>query len=641
MVGCLACGQPNRPEARFCARCRAPLDLQVCPDCNGLNRRGAKFCGACGRALWQKCPQCQQENRRQARHCSRCAAPLAEVRCPHCQTSNRAGAKYCRGCAANLARPHALPQSAGTGSLPGGLLLHGRYTVVGKLAQGGMSAVYKVIDQRQPGKVWALKEMSVEKLDPGEVATAIADFHREADLLRQLDHANLVKVIDRFTAGPQEYLVMECIEGETLEEMVGADPLPEADVIRIAFQLCAVLEYLHQQTPPIIYRDLKPGNIMRESGSGLIKLIDFGIVRFYKPGQRKDTKLLGTPGFAPPEQYGKEQTDARADIFALGVTLLVLLTGYDVTQNPWRYPPVRQLNAQVSEGLEQVINKAVALKVQERYQSIAEVRKALKSCKGAKKILASLTATNGNVRAYQVALPTATPSLVSALGPSSGQPVAAPAPVMLTPPTPLPVTAPASTPQLHIMPFSLTLQGTTAQPLEGQLTVTSTQGQPVQGQVRTSVRWLVGQPESFAATQTMLTVIVQTAQVALPPLQPQPPALLLRTWQWAAAQGAVTHPWRQRDAWRPTLLFGLPALLGGGLAQGVLWLVYWHAGQWAPAPAHLDETLEIQSGAETITVPVHVEVAPAWPRVVASWGAAIMAVVGESALLLFLLSRLL
>jgi len=647
MLPCLACGQQNRPAARFCARCRAPLDVQLCPDCNGLNRRGAKFCAACGRSLLQKCANCQQENRLQARRCSRCAAPLAEILCPHCHTANRAGAKYCRVCAANLTRPNAPQQSAGTGSLPGGLLLNGRYTIVAKLAQGGMSAVYKVVDTRQPGKMWALKEMSLENLDPDEVAAATQDFRREADLLSKLDHPNLVKVIDRFTAGAKEYLVMECIEGETLEEMVGVSVLPEAEVLKVAFQLCAVLEYLHQQTPPIIYRDLKPGNIMIEINTGLIKLIDFGIVRFYKPGQRKDTKLLGTPGFAPPEQYGKGQTDARSDIFSLGVTLLVLLTAYDVTQNPWAYPPVRQLNPEVSERLEQVLIKAIKLKVQERYASIGEVRNALKTCRGARKIFATLPSVKFKAHAYQFSLPTATPPFTSVALPAAqstgaqGMIGSQPANPSVNPPANLPsVASSLSAPQLHVMPFSLTLLGTSAQAIEEQLTVTAVQGQVIQGQANTSARWLVVQPETFTAAQTTLAVTVQTAQIALPQLNPQPPALLTRTWQWAEQQGAVAQPWKNTDAWPRTLVFGLPAVLGGGLAQGVIWLVYWHARQWAPGPAHLDETIEIRTGQDTVTVPVHVEIAPAWPRVVASWAAAMIAVIGEITILLLVLSRL-
>ena len=190
------------------------------------------------------------------------------------------------------------------------------------------------------------------------------------------------------------------------------------------------------------------------------------------------------------------------------------------------------------------------------------------------------------------------------------------------------------------MPFSLTLQGTTARPMTEELTVSSVQGQMVQGQVSTSAHWLVVQPETFTATQATLTVTIQPAQVALPRLKAQAPLVLTRAWRWAEQQGAVTHPWKTPYAWPRTLRFGLPALLGGGLAQGLLWLVYWHVRQWAPGPAGLDETIEIHTDRETSTVPVHVEIIPAWPRLLASWGAAIVAVVGEIAILLLLLHQL-
>ena len=212
-------------------------------------------------------------------------------------------------------------------------------------------------------------------------------FRREAALLAALHHPNLVQVIDHFSAPgppPREYLVMECVAGETLDAWIGRSGRTPARVLPVALELCAVLDYLHSRTPPIIYRDLKPSNVMIEaaaSGSGgRVKLIDFGIARFYKPGKQKDTTMMGTPGFAPPEQYGRGQTDARSDLFSLGVTLHVLLTGYDVEQSPWSYPPVRTLNAAVSPTLERVIAKATAMNVADRYQSAAELRAALAAC---------------------------------------------------------------------------------------------------------------------------------------------------------------------------------------------------------------------------------------------------------------------
>jgi serine/threonine protein kinase, bacterial len=259
-------------------------------------------------------------------------------------------------------------------------LLNGRYRVRRLLAKGGMGSVYEVSDEAQPRIVRALKEMDLAAIDPVEQQAAIADFRREATLLRTLSHSNLVKVVDHFAAGKKEYLVMECVQGETLDSFLRKRPRTEAQALPIALQLCDVLDYLHSRTPPIIYRDLKPSNVMVESATGLVKLIDFGIARFYKPGKQKDTKMLGTPGFAPPEQYGEGQTDARSDIFALGVTLHVLLTDYDVEQTPWSYPPVTTLNPQVSQDLERVIVKATEMHVARRYQTAAEMHSALLVC---------------------------------------------------------------------------------------------------------------------------------------------------------------------------------------------------------------------------------------------------------------------
>ncbi len=324
------------------------------------------------------CAGCGHHNRAGARVCSRCGCPL-ETTCLHCRQVNRPHARFCRCCGVALAAaPGALPPAALPPAQPS--LLNGRYRVQRPLAQGGMGAVYAVSDAQQPGAVWALKEMDIAQVDPVEQQAAVADFRREATLLAALDHANLVKVVDHFAAGGKEYLVMECVQGETVESFLRLRPRTAAQVLPIALQLCDVLDYLHGRMPPIIYRDLKPSNAMIEHATGLVKLIDFGIARFYKPGKQKDTKMMGTPGFAPPEQYGNGQTDARSDIFALGVTLHVMLTEYDVEQSPWSYPPARTLNPEVSPALERVIVRATAMRVADRYQSAAELHAALLAC---------------------------------------------------------------------------------------------------------------------------------------------------------------------------------------------------------------------------------------------------------------------
>lgn len=266
----------------------------------------------------------------------------------------------------------------GTGALPSNFILQGRYTILDKLSQGGMGAVYKVADQRIGGKIWAAKEMSDAALStPQERAQAVAAFQQEAQLLATLDHPNIPKVTDYFTENHKHYIVMEFVPGETLEERLVRQQVPcsEQEVREWALQLCVVLSYLHKQTPPVIFRDLKPANIML-TPQGQLKLIDFGIARFFQPGKGKDTQILGTPGYAPPEQYGQGQTDARSDIYSLGVTLHTLLTGHDPETTPFSLPPVRQLNQGVSRELEEVIAKATQTDVSQRYQDVSEMSQA-------------------------------------------------------------------------------------------------------------------------------------------------------------------------------------------------------------------------------------------------------------------------
>jgi len=172
--------------------------------------------------------------------------------------------------------------------------------------------------------------------------------------------------------------VMDFIEGQTLGQLLSqrTAPFTEAEVLDWAGQLCDVLSYLHAQHPPVIFRDLKPDNIML-APDRRIKLIDFGIARLFKPGQLKDTRRFGTPGFAPPEQYGQGQTDARSDVYALGVTLHHLLTKYDPSITPFALPKVRQLNPAVSARTEAAIERAIQLDPTHRLQSAAELKQAV------------------------------------------------------------------------------------------------------------------------------------------------------------------------------------------------------------------------------------------------------------------------
>lgn len=241
-----------------------------------------------------------------------------------------------------------------------------------------MGKVYQAQDTRFAGRLCAIKGLSEAGIPPAERAEALADFQKEANLLAQLDHSGLTKVSDLFNEGGRWYLVMEYVDGETLEAIAqhSGRRMPEATVITWALQLCDVLAYLHSRNPPVIFRDIKPSNIML-TPDGRIKLIDFGIARFFKPGQTRDTRNMGTPGFAAPEQYGKGQTDGRSDIYSLGVTLHCLLTEYDCALTPFNLPPPRSLNPAISSGMEHLIQRATQVDRELRFCSVGELRAAL------------------------------------------------------------------------------------------------------------------------------------------------------------------------------------------------------------------------------------------------------------------------
>jgi tRNA A-37 threonylcarbamoyl transferase component Bud32 len=274
--------------------------------------------------------------------------------------------------------PPGPPSTGITGMLPAMTVVGSRYRIVNKRAQGGMAAVYEAVDLRISDKRWAIKEMSHAQITgPLERQQAIEAFKREASMLSNLSHANLPKVVDYFSEGNREFLVMEFIDGQSLLEMLaqqGNQSFTEEQVLNWALDLCNVLEYLHKQN--IVFRDLKPSNIMVER-NGTVRLIDFGIVRFFKPGKATDTTKFGTIGYAPPEQYGQGQTDARSDIYALGATMHHLLTAADPSQNPLQFQPIRALNPAVSAETEQAVMTALNPAPEQRWPSAVALRKAL------------------------------------------------------------------------------------------------------------------------------------------------------------------------------------------------------------------------------------------------------------------------
>ena len=260
-----------------------------------------------------------------------------------------------------------------SGQLEPGSLLAGRYRVERFLAGGGMGVVYIGTDQRLAERQCAIKEIFDRFTTPEERAQAIEYFHREADTLSQLNHPAIPAIFDRFGEGNCHYLVMDFIEGRNLEEvLVEQDgPLPESRVVEIARELCDVLSYLHSFDPPVIYRDMKPGNVIVKP-DGHVALIDFGIARIFSP-QGKAT-LIGTPGFAPPEQYAGK-VDQRSDIYSLAASLHYMVTGRDPEKHPpFSCPPVLSEKPDVSPFLAQAVDKALAYKIEERPFSAEEFK---------------------------------------------------------------------------------------------------------------------------------------------------------------------------------------------------------------------------------------------------------------------------
>ena len=292
--------------------------------------------------------------------------------CVRCGHQNPDTSRFCLQCGGPF-------PIAATGQLSAQAVLTGRYAILGLLGKGGMGAVYLASDRRISGKTWAVKEMSDAALqDQKEKSEAIRAFQTEASLLATLDHPNIPKVIDYFNEAGRHYLVMDFVPGETLEALMHARsaPFPEDQVVQWGAQLCDVLAYLHSRQPPVIFRDLKPGNVMLQP-DGTLKLIDFGIARLFKPGRSADTMAIGTPGFAAPEQHGRAQTDARSDIYSLGVMLHYLSTGHDPASDPFNLPAARLINPQFSPQFEGILSRATSLSANSRFASAAAMRQVL------------------------------------------------------------------------------------------------------------------------------------------------------------------------------------------------------------------------------------------------------------------------
>jgi serine/threonine protein kinase len=287
--------------------------------------------------------------------------------CQHCVEEHQGGILSSRSTPEESLLPQPVP------------LLNDRYRLLVPVGRGGFGAVYKAEDTYNANRIVAVKEM-----DPGagsHVSSIKAVFDREACMLAGLRHAQLPHIYDYFTVRGRYYLVMDYIEGQTLEQHVKRAPdgrIALALVINYGIQLCDVLIYLHGRTPhPIVFRDLKPSNVIL-GADGILYLIDFGIARFFKFGQTHDTMGFVSPGYAAPEQYGEGQTTVRADIYSLGATLHYLLSGTSPAQHPFFFAPLGRSNEAGWADTERLIFQMVSMSVERRPSSVADIREELR-----------------------------------------------------------------------------------------------------------------------------------------------------------------------------------------------------------------------------------------------------------------------
>jgi len=265
------------------------------------------------------------------------------VDCPNCGIDNPNISKYCCNCGVSLG---VFPIQPFTGGI-----LNSRYRILNPIKRGGMGTVYKAVDDKNLGRFCAVKELLVAE------NYNIRRFHEEAKLMSRLSHEQLPKLLDYFFEKSKYYIVIEFIDGNDFEIILkkqGKPGLDEEKVLQISLDILQVLRYLHGQKPPVIYRDLKPSNIMLRSSDKKIILIDFGIAR---PQEDNKTKTaIGTPGYASPEQW-KGRPEPGSDIYSLGALMHNLLTGIEPI--PFKFKPLRQINPSISKFTERIVMKAL------------------------------------------------------------------------------------------------------------------------------------------------------------------------------------------------------------------------------------------------------------------------------------------
>jgi serine/threonine-protein kinase len=284
---------------------------------------------------------------------------VTQILCPRCRRENLRRARYCQHCGRDV-----VLSDGGTR----------QFFITRVIKEGGQGAVFAAIDAHD--HVYAVKQMLDQFTSEGERAAAVERFEAEAALLRGLKHPRIPAVFASYQDEGYHYLVMEFVVGDDLEDIVRQrGRIDEASALRWAGQVCDVLQYLHHQPIPIIFRDVKPSNIMI-TPDGDVKLVDFGIAKTFNPTRQQGTQI-GTPGYAPPEQYQGLATP-QSDLYALAATLHHLLSGRDPREHPpFSFPPLRDLVPTVSQRTATVLQRALMMRKEDRYENIAAFRDAL------------------------------------------------------------------------------------------------------------------------------------------------------------------------------------------------------------------------------------------------------------------------
>ncbi len=295
---------------------------------------------------------------------------VMSVTCIKCKTSNREKAKFCSKCG-NLMVQTQTPEKKNNEKILGN-----RYRIEKLIKSGGMGSIYRG-KHIKLDETFAIKEMLFTSTDEKQNQYSMKRFYEEAKLLSRLRHPNLPVVTDYFDEDNKYYIVMDFVEGEDLGEILkkyGSPGLPEKHVIFWTEETLKVLDYLHSQNPPVIYRDIKPSNIMIRKHDKKVMLVDFGIARTIQGNVYSGQTAIGTFGYAPLEQY-RGSVEPRSDIYALGATMHCLLTGVEPVSCDFK--PVREIVPSLSEGIEKIIIKAVMEKPEDRYSSAKDMLQAM------------------------------------------------------------------------------------------------------------------------------------------------------------------------------------------------------------------------------------------------------------------------